>query len=205
MKMILETSAINLQASLLIVVILKRLSKRLELDVVWSAELTLWFPNRSLNLIKFLWLFPFMRKFPRKSLVFNNARVLSQDPDIGFLFRDKFISSYKNHQNIKRQTVRSKLSSSIEEIPGNFPCGSNKCLTCQVLCGEPVITGPCGSFEIKRSFTCVSSCVIYVVTCLKCDVLYVGETSMTLRNRKNGHFSDIRCKRVKKSEVAEHF
>ena len=33
----------------------------------------------------------------------------------------------------------------------------------------------------------------------------VGETSMTLRNRKNGHFSDIRCKRVKKSEVAEHF
>ena len=71
--------------------------------------------------------------------------------------------------------------------------------------GEPVITGPCGSFEIKRSFTCVSSCVVYVITCLKCDVLYVGETCRSLRDRKNDHFSDIRCKRTKNKPVAEHF
>ena len=164
-------------------------------------------PKQKSELDKIPLVIPFYEKISKKisQIVFNNARVLSQDPDIGFLFRDKFISSYKNHQNIKRQTVRSKLSSSVEEIPGNFPCGSRRCLTCQVLCGEPVVTGPCGSFEIKRSFTCASSCVVYVITCLKCDVLYVGETCRSLRDRKNDHFSDIRCKRTKNKPVAEHF
>ena len=123
---------------------------------------------------------------------------MSEDPDIGFLFRDKFIPSYKNHQNIKRQTVRSKLLAPIEEIPGNFPCGSKRCLTCPVLCAEPSITGPCGSFEIKRSFTCTDRCVIYVIVCTKCNVLYVGETSRSLRERKNDHSSDIRCKHARR-------
>ena len=81
-----------------------------------------------------------------------------------------------------------------------FPCHC-----CRVLCAEPVITGPCGSFNIQRSFTCISTCVVYVITCTKCNILYVGETSLTLRKRKNNHFSDIRCKRTDKNEVAEHF
>ena len=33
----------------------------------------------------------------------------------------------------------------------------------------------------------------------------MGETGDTLRNRKNGHISDINCKKVDKNEVAEHF
>ena len=106
---------------------------------------------------------------------------------------------------IQAAKVGENTIDSIEEIPGNFPCGSNRCLTCPVLCAEPVISGPCGDFDIKHSFSCTSSCVIYVISCTKCDVLYVGETGRTLRERKNGHFSDIRCNRIEKNEVAEHF
>ena len=77
--------------------------------------------------------------------------------------------------------------------------------TCSVLCVEPVISGPCGSFSITKSFTCTSTCVVYVIVCTKCDIMYVGETSRSLRDRKNDHFSDIKCKRTDKNEVAEHF
>ena len=164
-------------------------------------------PKQKAKLNKIPLVLPFYEIISKQisKIIFRNGRILSQDPDIGFLFRDKFISAYKNHKNIKQLTVRSKLPSLIEEIPGNFPCGSNRCLTCPVLCAEPVISGPCGDFDIKHSFSCTSSCVIYVISCTKCDVLYVGETGRTLRERKNGHFSDIRCNRIEKNEVAEHF
>ena len=164
-------------------------------------------PKQKAKLEKIPLVLPFYEKISKKisRIVFNNAKVLSQDPSIGFIFRDKFISAFKNHQNIKQQTVRSKLPAHIEEIPGNFPCGSGRCLTCSVLCAEPVITGPCGSFSITKSFSCTSTCVVYVIVCTKCDVLYVGETGRSLRERKNDHFSDIRCKKVDKNEVAEHF
>ena len=46
---------------------------------------------------------------------------------------------------------------------------------------------------------------MYVIVCTKCDVLYVGETGRSLRERKNDHFSDIRLKKTAKNEVAEHF
>ena len=164
-------------------------------------------PREKTKLEKIPLVLPFYEKISKKiaRIVFNNAKVLSQDPEIGFIFRDKFISAFKNHQNIKQQTVRSKLPAPIEEIPGNFPCGSRRCLTCSVLCAEPVISGPCGSFSITKSFTCTSTCVVYVIVCTKCDILYVGETSRSLRDRKNDHFSDIKCKRTDKNEVAEHF
>ena len=57
-------------------------------------------PKQKSELDKIPLVIPFYEKISKKisQIVFNNARVLSQDPDIGFLFRDKFISSYKNHQ-----------------------------------------------------------------------------------------------------------
>ena len=55
------------------------------------------------------------------------------------------------------------------------------------------------------SFSCTNRNVIYVIHCSKCDMLYIGETGRTLRDRKNGHMSDIRLGKTEKNEVAEHF
>ena len=138
-------------------------------------------------------------------MVHRNGRLLAQDPDIGFIFKDQFLTSYKNCPNIKERVIRSKLPAVLDEIPGNFPCGVTRCKTCDVLCGDPLVVGPCGEFQIKSSFTCTDINVIYVITCTKCNLLYIGETGMTLRKRKNKHVSDIRCKNTKDNEVAEHF
>ena len=35
--------------------------------------------------------------------------------------------------------------------------------------------------------------------------MYIGETGMTLRKRKNKHISDINRHKVRENEVAEHF
>ena len=150
---------------------------------------------------------PFYDGISRKisQMVHRNGRVLAQDPDIGFIFKDQILTSYKNCPNIKERVIRSKLPSVLDEIPGNFPCGKSRCLTCDVLCGDSIVVGPCGEFNIKSSFTCSDTNVIYAINCLKCDLLYIGETGLTMRKRKNKHISDINCKRTENNEVAQHF
>ena len=138
-------------------------------------------------------------------IIYRNGEILTQDPDIGFLFKDNFVTALKNDKNVKQLVVRSKLPADSDEIPGNFPCGNSRCKTCDCLSSEPLVSGPNGSFMVRKSFTCTDRGVIYAIQCLKCNVLYIGETGRTLRDRKNNHFSDIRCKKTDKSDVAAHF
>ena len=138
-------------------------------------------------------------------MVRRNSHVLAQDPDIGLIFKNQIMYSYKNCPNVRQRVIRAKLPSVNDEIPGNFPCGKSRCKTCDVLCGDSLVVGPYGEFEIRSSFTCSDVNVIYAITCTKCNLLYIGETGMTMRERKNKHISDIRCSRTRENEVAEHF
>ena len=42
--------------------------------------------------------------------------------------------------------------------------------------------------------TCSSSNIIYLITCKRCNLQYVGETLQTLKKRMNGHRSGIKSK-----------
>ncbi len=46
--------------------------------------------------------------------------------------------------------------------------------------------------------------LVYLISCAKCGMQYVGETEQALHLRMNGHRSDIRTKKVDKP-VAAHF
>ena len=54
----------------------------------------------------------------------------------------------------------------------------------------------------KRN-TCMSTNVVYLIHCARCDNKYVGETGNTLRDRMNQHRSDIR--KLGNTPVSEHF
>ena len=51
--------------------------------------------------------------------------------------------------------------------------------------------------------TCSTRNLIYVITCKKCSLLYVGETKRELRKRMYEHLYSIKTN--KKTPVAEHF
>ena len=46
--------------------------------------------------------------------------------------------------------------------------------------------------------------IVYIISCNKCNMQYVGETENTLHIRMNGHRSDITTKKLDKP-VAAHF
>ena len=47
-------------------------------------------------------------------------------------------------------------------------------------------------YSITRKYNCLSSWVVYLVTCDACNMQYVGQTTQEMRRRHYGHRSDVR-------------
>ena len=136
------------------------------------------------------------------NIIKKNAKILQRDADIGNLFENNIVTAFSNHKNLKSILVRSKLFSS--EIPGTFTCGEPRCKMCDFVTSATTFTGPTGSFQVRKSFTCTSTGVVYCILCTKCGDLYIGETGRAFKNRIYEHLRDIRAKTIGKA-VAEHF
>ena len=59
-------------------------------------------------------------------------------------------------------------------------------------------------YTIRNQFTCKTKNIVYLISCDKCNMQYVGETENALHIRMNGHRSDITTKKLDKP-VATHF
>ena len=61
------------------------------------------------------------------------------------------------------------------------------------------------SFSIRDNFTCASSDVIYLITCKKCHIQYVGQIQQKSRERMNKHKFDLKHFPDIVITVSEHF
>ena len=89
--------------------------------------------------------------------------------------------------------------------PGFFKCGHKGCETCnQAVPSKTFNSSVTGKeYHIRSKISCNTLNLIYLVTCKKCGIQYVGMTKNRLRTRINGHRYDIRNKLDK--PVARHF
>ena len=71
------------------------------------------------------------------------------------------------------------------------PCKSPRCLTCPSFQNSPLFTSTVNGTNFiltqNQSFSCKSKNVIYLITCGKCNIQYVGKTTTALHKRINGH------------------
>ena len=58
--------------------------------------------------------------------------------------------------------------------------------------------------QIIQEVNCTSSNVIYLITCQKCDIQYVGETDRKMKERFAEHQGYVRNKNLSKA-TGEHF
>ena len=76
-------------------------------------------------------------------------------------------------------------------------CGSVRCKTCKHMSQGSSFTSNVTkrSYEVissNTSMTCTSDNVVYLISCNRCGVQYVGETSQKLKNRLNNHRSSLK-------------
>ena len=76
-------------------------------------------------------------------------------------------------------------------------CGSIRCKTCKhVSQGSTFMSNVTRKSYTVVSPSCLMNCatenVIYLISCKKCGIQYIGETSQKLRNRMNNHRNRLR-------------
>ncbi len=132
----------------------------------------------------------------------KNARMLRDNDEVGHMFNNNILTSFKNDRKLAKHVIKSRLPE--DEIPGTFPCGRSRCKTCNHILNTNTVVGPSGSVDIKKSFQCTTKGIIYCLTCLRCGDLYIGGTGHMLAVRFREHLADIHNAKVGK-EVASHF
>jgi len=133
------------------------------------------------------------------------------DPYLSRVFNDGVQVAYKRNKNIRDILCRARLypiqneknSRPKRTVVGFKRCG--KCLTCTY--STDVKNFKCSAsgeqFFIKQAISCADSNVIYVICCQRCNLQYVGKTTMTFRSRMDAHRSAINGN--SDTAVSKHF
>ena len=113
--------------------------------------------------------------------------------------------------NCRYDAVSSKpiMGRDIVEVPQSLrvsKCGSDRCKTCvHMIQGDSFISNTKYNIVSPVDMDCGSENVIYLITCAKCGIQYVGKTSQTLRCRVNNHRNRLKQVHVYDLYLYNHF
>ena len=124
--------------------------------------------------------------------------ILSSARDLNCVSEKEVIVGLKRGKNLRDHLVHSKL----KPIKHNNPstsinqekvCKSKDCRYCNKLdISGKVISNSTGyRYSIPQRITCRFNNLVYIITCRKCNLQYVGETKQMLQRRLYQHLKDI--------------
>lgn len=122
------------------------------------------------------------------------------------------IASFRRSKNLKELLAPSRYGPNTEreeavEVGGCFKCKRTRCDLCHNFLVESnsflsFQTGK--SYKIRPKLSCDSKNIIYLASCKKCRLQYIGSTTTDFRVRFRNHKSAMVTKK-KTCEVAVHF
>lgn len=130
----------------------------------------------------------------------------------------RLVAAYSKNRNLASYLVSSKLKplqtngttankQNKQNSSNTFTaCGSGRCYTCRFHASNQShfqSTTQHTQFNFTGNFSCDSSNIIYLITCRKCLLQYVGETGRTFRERMTDHRSTVKTN--KKTAIGIHF
>lgn len=126
--------------------------------------------------------------------------------DVQSSFKTKMFSLYNEKwpANLTRFMVRSYIPLNSISHPGCTFCGNMKCMSCLYIVSSVTFTSRAKKvYSLKEHFHCKTNNVIYLITCKRCNLQYVGQTSQTIQRRFCDHLSTIKTK--KDLTLSKHF
>ena len=141
-------------------------------------------------------------------IIMKHYRTMVQDPHLKEVFPLPPLVAYRRQKNLKQILVRAKIPSlpsrPKRKILGMKKC--NKCVYCSYITTGDHVKATASNYhhQIIQEVNCTSSNVIYLITCQKCDIQYVGETDRKMKERFAEHQGYVRNKNLSKA-TGEHF
>ena len=125
------------------------------------------------------------------------SNYIPSDEDIIDIYLSCTPPSYNNTVTINTSTQSIHNFNQLREIVAHDiqpkVCNQRRCATCLHFNPIPFFKSTTNhtNYNIRKSFTCSSSNIIYLITCRKCKKQYIGKTTKALRERINHHRSTI--------------
>ena len=129
--------------------------------------------------------------------------MIADDPATSFIFPQPPMVAFRRDDDLRSSLVHTAEKQAATRA-GTYPCQHPRCRTCGHISNETDLLGPKDHVSITDSFTCLSSGLIYCISCRRCPAIYIGETGRTLRERFGEHLRSI-DKNAPGFPVAEHF
>ena len=148
-----------------------------------------------------------------QNVIKKHFHLLRSSPQIRENFPAKSVfPAYRQTKNLKEVLARSKFrpSSAVNQTVnrgGCFKCDKNRCDLCKnfLLHACKFRSSATGrQYPIRQNLSCSSKNVIYLATCCKCDLQYVGSSSTELKITFCNHKSNM-LNNSRTCELAVHF
>ena len=148
-----------------------------------------------------------------QNIIKKHFHLLRSSPQTTEIFPAKSVfPAYRQTKNLKEVLAPSKFRPSPAAMQtvntgGCFKCDKNRCDLCKnfLLHASKFRSSATGrQYPIRQKLTCSSKNVIYLATCCKCDLQYVGSTSTEFKIRFRNHKSSMLNNR-RTCELAVHF
>ena len=132
------------------------------------------------------------RNPPIAKILNKYKRLLQLSEDLKPIQNSKILVVHKRAVNLKQTLVKTDLNPPTID-PGSGPC-NKPCNTCRFMKKTTKITSwkTKQTLNIKGNFNCQTKNIVYVISCAKCGVQYVGQSGNTFNERLRGHLADIR-------------
>ena len=150
-----------------------------------------------------------------RDMVGKHWHLVQSCPELSRIFPTKPRIAFRTGKSIKQRLVRARVQDhyvyhninrdlrilqnplpSPNTAPLIAKCNKPRCQTCPCLVTTPYIhslrKGTAHNLCSRNTLTCLSSNIIYVITCTKCGVQYVGMSSQPLKARFTQHLREIR-------------
>ena len=97
-------------------------------------------------------------------ILLDNFYVIADDPATSLIFPQPPMVAFRRDDNLRTSLVHTTVKQAATRA-GTYPCHHPRCRTCDHISSETDLLGPRDRITIKDSFTCLSSGLIYCISC----------------------------------------
>ena len=126
-----------------------------------------------------------------RDIINKHFNILHTDRRSGSIFDELPVTAWRRDKNLRDILVHTGDRAAAGDF-GSFPCNRQRCNTCPYIVDTNHIFGPSGSMMVRGNFTCITTNVVYCITCTRCNKLYIGSTVRRLGDRFAEHLRHSR-------------